>query len=64
MVPGIFLIVPIALAPPVLVQEKRQAAAAHIPEDAITMLGKRGIDLNEMWLKYLNHFENHFPKPR
>jgi hypothetical protein len=58
----ILLIVPIALAALVLVQEKRQASVdlVHISEDAITMLGKRG---NDEWLKYLSQFENHFAKP-
>jgi hypothetical protein len=46
-VSGILLILSIidsALAAPVLVQEKRQASVdvAHVPEDVITMLGKRG----------------------
>jgi hypothetical protein len=63
-VSGILLIVPIALAVPVLVQEKHQAVVdvVHIPEDAITMLGKRGTGSDE-WLKYLSHFDNHFAKP-
>src|ERR1700747_79183 len=62
---GTLLIVPIALAAPVLVQETRQAGVdvVHIPEDAITTLGKRGTNLDEMWLKYLRHSEDHFPKP-
>jgi hypothetical protein len=67
-VSGILLILPIidfALAAPVLVQEKRQADVdvAHIPEDAITMLGKRGDELNELWLKALNLNEGHLAKP-
>jgi hypothetical protein len=66
-VSGILLILPIidfALAAPVLVQENRQAGVdvVHISEDAITILGKRGNELDEVWLKYLNHFENHFAK--
>jgi hypothetical protein len=49
MVSGILLILPIidfAVAAPVRLQEKRQAGAdvVHIPEDATTMLGKRGED--------------------
>jgi hypothetical protein len=59
-VSGILLILPIidfAVAAPVLVHEKRQAV--HIPEDAITMLGKRGDDLNKLFLM----FEDHFAKP-
>jgi hypothetical protein len=65
-VSGILLILPIidfALAAPVLVQEKRQAGVdvLHTPEDTITMLGKRGDELNELWLKLLN--EDHFAKP-
>jgi len=34
-----------------------------VPGDAITMLGKRGDELSELWLKYLSRIENHFPKP-
>jgi hypothetical protein len=67
-VSGILLILPIidfAVAAPVLVQEKRQAGVdvVHIPEDAITMLGKRGDELNELWLKLFGHPEDHFAKP-
>ena len=62
-VSGILLIIPVALAAPVLVQEKRQAGieAMHIPEDAITTLGKRGDGLDQLWLKYVSKYENHFP---
>jgi len=58
----IFLIIDIAVAAPVLVQEKRQEGVdvVHIPEDAITMLGKRGGELNELWLKLFGHPEDHF----
>jgi len=35
----------------------------HIPEDAITMLGKRGNE-DELWLKYLSKFKNYFKKPK
>lgn len=62
---GILLILPIidfVLAAPVLVQEKCQAGVevVHKPEDAIIILGKRGDELNELWLKFLN--EDHFAK--
>jgi hypothetical protein len=67
-VSGILLILPIidfAVAAPALVQEKRQVGvdAVHIPEAAITMLEKRGDELNELWFNYLSHFENYFAKP-
>jgi hypothetical protein len=58
-VSGILLVLPIidfAVTAPVLVQEKRQASV-----DAITMLGKRGDELN--WLRLTKYFENYFPKP-
>jgi hypothetical protein len=63
-VSGILLILPIidfAVAAPMLVQEKHQAGvdAVHIPEDAITVLGKRGDDLNKLFFM----FEDHFAKP-
>ena len=37
----------------------------HIPEDVITMLGKRGNPLtrDELWQMYLSKFENHFANP-
>ena len=36
----------------------------HIPEDMPTMLGKRGNDLeDDLWLKYLSLFDNHFTLP-
>ena len=65
----VLLILPIidfAVAAPTLVQEKRRAGvnAVHlVPGDAITMLGKRGGEFNELWLKYLSHWENHFADP-
>ena len=63
----ILSIVDFALAAPVLVQETRQAGVdvGHIPEDAIPMLGKRGDGLtrDELWLKFLSKFENHFAIP-
>jgi hypothetical protein len=60
-VSGILLILPIidfALAVPVLVQENRQAGVdvVHILEDAVPMLGKRGDDLDELFLLYEDHF--------
>ena len=59
---GILLIIDLAVAAPVLVQEKRQADVdvVHIPEDAITMLGKRGDELDKLWLKLFKHPENYF----
>ena len=64
MVSGILLILPtigFALAAPVLVQEKRQAGVdvVHLPKDVTTMWGKRGDDLNKLFLM----LEDHFPKP-
>ena len=55
---GILLIVPITLTAPVLVQEKREAGvdAVHIPEDVTTRLGKRGGDLDKLFLVYEDHF--------
>jgi hypothetical protein len=61
-VSGIILIlstIDFAAAAPVLAQEKRQAPAKHIPEDSITMLGKRGGD----WSTLFTLTEDHFPKP-
>ncbi|KAI0276421.1 hypothetical protein BGY98DRAFT_1098118 [Russula aff. rugulosa BPL654] len=60
----IFLILPIinlAVAAPVLVQEKLQACVdvVHIPEHAMTMLGKRQGELDEIFLDA----EGHFAKP-
>jgi hypothetical protein len=60
-VSGILLVLPIinfALAAPVVVQEKRQAGVdvVHILEDAVPMLGKRGDDLDELFLLYEDHF--------
>jgi hypothetical protein len=59
MVSGILLILSIidlALAAPVLVQEKRHACvdAVHIPTDVITVLGKRGLEGLEHVLEYFN----------
>src|SRR6266478_2291387 len=44
-----------ALAAPVLVQERRQASVdmVHIPEDAVTVWGKRADDFNLLWEEYL-----------
>ena len=55
---GILLIVPITLTAPVLVQEKREAGAdaVHIPEGVTAMLGKRGDDLDNLFLVYEDHF--------
>ena len=65
-VSGILLILPIidfTVAAPVLIQEKRHVGVdvVHIPEDAITLLGKRGDadDLDEL----LRIYEDHFAKP-
>ena len=62
---GILLIIPvvdIALAAPVLVQEKRQACAdvVDIPEYSLTVLGKRG-EIEEVGGKYI---ENWFVLPK
>ena len=67
-VSGILLTLPIisfAVAAPVLVQEKHQAVVdvVHIPEDVITMLGKRGDELDELLLTFIGVPEDHFPKP-
>ncbi|KAI0276417.1 hypothetical protein BGY98DRAFT_703643 [Russula aff. rugulosa BPL654] len=53
---GILLILPIidfAVTAPVLVQQKSQAGVhvVHITDDAMTMLGKRGDDVDEILLK-------------
>jgi len=63
-VSGILLVLPIinfAVAAPALLPEKRQAGVdmAHIPEDAVTMLGKRvnpGEELDEPFLKKISGF--------
>ncbi|KAF8502863.1 hypothetical protein F5888DRAFT_1667675 [Russula emetica] len=57
----ILLIIDFAIAAPVLVQEKRQVGVnlVQMPEDAITMLRKRGDDFNKIFLVY----EDHFAKP-
>jgi hypothetical protein len=62
---GILLILPIidfAVAAPALVKEKPQAGidVINIPEDPITVLRKRGDELNELWLKFFGHPESHF----
>jgi hypothetical protein len=68
-VSGILLILPIidfAVTAPVLGREKLQARVdvAHIPEDAMTVLRKRGDELDELWIKLFGHSESHFsPKP-
>ena len=64
-VSGILLIIPIALAAPVLVQEKRQVGVdvVHIPGHTITMLGKRFDDPDDIGLKYLSKFADYFTKP-
>jgi hypothetical protein len=64
-VSGILLIIPITLAVPVLVQEKRQVGVDVVdtPEDTITMFGKRFDDLDGIGLKYLSKFADHFTKP-
>jgi hypothetical protein len=68
-VPVILLMLPNidhTVAAPVLVQEKRQAGVngVHIPEGAITMLGKRGFDgLNELWPDLFGDPADHFSKP-
>ena len=64
---GILLILPIidfAVAAPVLVQEKRQTRVnvEHMPEDAMTILGKRGGELDEL-NKVLSLYEDHFATP-
>jgi hypothetical protein len=66
-VSGILLILPIidfAVAAPVLVQEKRQGLdVMHISEEAITMLRKRGDELNELWFDLFGDTEDHIAKP-
>jgi hypothetical protein len=65
---GILLILPIidfAIAAPVSVQEDRQAYVdvVHIPEEAMSMLGKR-MEFNELWNKFLTDPDKkYFPKP-
>jgi hypothetical protein len=57
----ILTVITFALAAPVLVQEKRQACGdkVHVPEDVITVLGKRTReqDLDMLWdgLRYYEH---------
>jgi hypothetical protein len=63
---GILLILPIidiAVAAPVLVQEKLKAGAdvLHIREDAITMLGKRGDEIDEVLLKTVEKYGSQSP---
>lgn len=65
---GILLILPIidfAVAAPALAQVKRQAGVdvVHISEDAISMLGERGDESNELLLKYTSYIENYFANP-
>jgi hypothetical protein len=60
-VSGIFLILPIinfAVAAPVLVQEKLQARVdvVHIPKHAMTMLGKRAGELDEILWDAEGHY--------
>jgi hypothetical protein len=60
-VSGIFLILPIinfAVAAPVLVQEKLQARVdvVHIPKHAVTMLGKRAGELDEILWDAEGHY--------
>ena len=62
-VSGILPILPIidfAVAAPVPVQEKPQARVnvVHTPENAITMLGKRGDEVNELWRELFGHTED------
>src|SRR5258708_36865384 len=66
-VSGILLILSIidfALAAPVLAQEKCQACVdvVGIPEDAMTTLGKRGGELEQLWDKW--YFEGLWGKPK
>lgn len=66
-VSGILLIIPIidlAVAAPVIVQNKRQTSVdvKHIPEDAITMLGKRAGEWDELGDLFLVNWD-HFAKP-
>jgi hypothetical protein len=64
-VSGILLILPIinlVVTAPVLVQEKLQARVdvVHMPKDAGTKLGKRGGELDELWVKLFGYPEDHF----
>lgn len=54
----------VAAPAPVRVREKRRDLldAVNIPEDPINMLGKRGDQFNELWLKFVNN-EGHFANP-
>jgi hypothetical protein len=66
---GILLIPSIinfSVAAPALVQEKRQSGVnmVHLPEGTIAMLGKRGDELNDLWLKFFSNPESYlFGKP-
>ena len=67
-VSGILLILPIidfAVAAPAFAQKKHQAGVdvVHISEDAITMLGERGDESDEVWLKFTSYLENYFGNP-
>ena len=68
----ILLILPsinFAVSAPLLVREKPQARIGakvvqwNAPEGAIRMLGKRGNELNELWLKLFGHPESYFLPP-
>ena len=58
-VPGILLIINFAVAAPAPVQEKNKdsvgISAAHMPEDAATILGKRGDVVEDIWVDYLRN---------
>jgi hypothetical protein len=58
----ILTVITFALAAPVLVQDKRQAwvDVVHVPEDVVTILGKRIMDedLNVVWHPVHVHFLN------
>ena len=72
-VSGILLVLPIinfAVAAPALLPEKRQAGVdvAHIPEDAVTMLGKRvgTEEFDKLFLQKLNKLsflDDELPEP-
>lgn len=66
-VSGILFILPIidfAVAAPAPVREKRRTDVnvVNIPEHTINMLGKRGDQFNELWLKFLKS-EGHLANP-
>jgi hypothetical protein len=67
-VSGIFFIIPIidfAFAAPVLVQETHQGGVdvVYIPEDAMTMLGKRGEEFDKSAVTLFGVLEDHSAKP-